>query len=206
MALIFYDQNTNSGSGTVYFESIEGGIPIVVHQLVANDFNTADIPPPGYIETLVTRWWLFIKIINFGEAIAFTSTPEVRYKLGTLVPVGGYEIIVDESGRTVYSVSKEPMYLIYERTRTPDFVVQVVPQNPGEENYQAVWGSFSAINLNCAQVELYQNASAYRGLSSTPAIDVNLTDGVIADIQLDYVFEPTFTSLTESRTIVNIGL
>jgi len=206
MTIIYYDADGSAGTGTIYFEDIEGGIPIVAHQLIANDYVVDITPPSGFVTNIVARWWLSIKVKDFGAAKPFTSTPEVRYKLGTLVPVRAYDIVAGESGEEIFAFYGSPEFLIYERTRSQDFVVQVSTDAPGFENYQIIFGNYGPFNKNVALREIYIDTDSFRGLQSTMGLDVNLTDGVVVDIQMDYTFVTQFTSNTDTRQKVTVNL
>lgn len=204
MGLVFYDADGGAGSGVVFFENIEGGVPIVVHQLVANDYNSEGITTPGFNAALSVRWNFHLKVKDFGGAIPFTSTPEVRYKIGTVVPTLAYDLISDGGGTAWVPFNGEPSYLIYERQMSDNFGTHVIPFNPGFENYQGVFGNFEPINLNCKLRERFIDNDSYRGLRTAHAVDINLNDGIVVDIELVYVFTTMYISNTETRTIIDI--
>jgi len=206
MVLLYYDDNASAGSGKVFFEDIEGGIPIVAHQLITNDINSAGLPTSTFYRTRVARFRTFMKVVNFGGALPFTSTPEVRYKLGTYVPIGGYEIIVTDTGVETFGYQEEPAYLIYERQALPEYMVHVIPTDPGDDNYLVTMADSSTINLNVSLKDPRIDSQSFRSLPQAVGLDINLTDGVVVDLEMYYTFVTIFTSSSETRPKINVTL
>jgi len=206
MVLLYYDEDASAGSGKVFFESIEGGLPIVAHQLITNDINDADLPASSFYRTRVARFRTFLKVLDFGALYPFTSTPEVRYKLGTYVPIEGYEIIVDDSGVQTFGYQGTPGFLIYERQVLPEYQVHVIPTAPGDENYLVTMAESSPVNYNVALKEPRVDSQSFRSLPQAVGIDINLSDGVIVNLELYYTFVTIFTSSSETRPKINVTL
>lgn len=206
MALVYYDANGSSGTGTILFENIEGGIPISAFQLIANDYNEAGITTPGFITSIVSRWTVYVQCTNLGIAPPFTSTPDTRYKLGTFVPHGGYDIIVSPEGEQINPYYRTPEFLIYPNQRLTDYFVHINPETVGVEDYAVIMAESSTINLNVNLREPWVDQNAYRTLLYATGVDVNLTTGVVANLLFDYSFVTLFTSNSETRPTINITL
>jgi len=206
MVLLYYDNDASAGSGKVFFDDISGGVPIVAHQLITNDINAAGLPPSSFYRTRVARFRTFMKVTDFGGAKPFTSTPEVRYKLGTYVPVGGYEIIVTEEGIQTFPYQEEPGYLIYERQALPEYMVHVIPTAPGDDNYAVTMADSLPVNYNVSLKDPRIDSQSFRSLPQAVGLDINLNDGVTVDLEMYYTFVTIFTSSSETRPKINVTL
>lgn len=206
MVLIYYDENGFAGSGSVYFQDIAGGIPIITHQLIANDYIGAGVGNINIVKSIVARWTVFLKVNNISVVKAFTSTPEQRWRLGTYVPHGGYIFKQTPEGEVIRPYYRDPEYLIYEEQQMGTYFVNIPIINPGYANYNAIFGPPSPVNFNVNLQEPWIDQNAFRSLTYAVGMDVNLVDDIEVSMQLYYTFVSLFTSTVETRTIAQITL
>jgi len=206
MVLIYYDENGFAGSGSVYYQDISGGIPIIAHQLIANDYIAAGVGDSNIVKSIVARWTTFLKVNDLGIIKSFTSTPETRWRLGTYVPHGGYLFKQTPEGEQIVPYYKDPEYLIYTEQQLGTYFVNIPIVNPGYGNYNAIFGPPNPINYNVALQEPWIDQNAFRSLNYAVGMDVNLVDTILVSMQFYYTFVSLFTSTADSRTVAQITL
>lgn len=203
MGLVYYDDSAGAGSGTVWFNGITGGIPIIAHQLIANDYVDADIDTGTFNVALIARWHLFVKFSGLPALKPFTSTPEVRYKLGTYVPFAGYNLDTSPEGDVLTPYNCEPEFLIYDQQRTPTAFCLLNPLSATDVDYTIVFGDYPLIYADCALRDPWISQETYQGLPLHIGANLNFTDGVTANIMMFYTFVTSYISGSETRPIVN---
>jgi len=199
MTLTYYATDTSWGTGRIYYEDIEVALPAVIWSAVVGDFFEAEIDFGFDNFCLVCAWKPWIKITDLGLNYPFTSTPEVRYKIGTYYYVNGYDIVIDGEGYNALEYQSKPEFLIYERQALGEAWTAVFPNGDGFLDYAIVEADATILNLNAALHVPRQDFYSFQGLPNAQGININLNDGVKANLVVNYSWLPYYFSNSESR-------
>jgi len=204
MTLLYYNSSSDVASGKVFVSDIISTYRFEAWDKLIADYNDADISVFGVDVALVVRLRAFLKIKNFGSAYPFTSTPEVRYKIGTYVPFPGYEVIITEFGTEVYPYQDTPQFLLYERQSLPEFRAFIPLAVIDALDYSVTMAASSTIDLNANIHDATQDFFSFQGLPTLIGFDINLNDGITADLEVYYTWFTYPFSSSEARTKVQI--
>lgn len=204
MAVLYYDPIPDYGSGKIFIESLVGTYRFECWDKILADIVDADITPFGSSPSISTRVRSFLKITDLGPSYPFTSTPEVRYKIGTYVPFPGYEVIITPEGKQVYPYQDTPQFLIYERQALPEFRAFIPLGGADEIDYSVTMGATPTINLDVNLHDATIDFFSFQGLQTLIGFDINLNDGIVADLEVYYTWFTYPFSSSETRPKINV--
>jgi len=194
-----YDVNFQTlGFGQISYPECSGLTEFNFYADIQNAFNDNGIFPLTEFRdptALLEGYGLFfcvqpfVKITSKPSNITFGSTPEARFKIGSVNYIKGYEVFVDSEGLiTSFPFYGETQFLNYDREALPGGYFVCDPSSPFTDAYKIDVTQTSAADIpgSVRQINPYFFGVFTQFFCS--GVSLNLNPGVIADLLVVYSY------------------
>lgn len=190
MSVISYDPQSNQGTGALVLPEISGGTEIFLGEAISTELNEAGISLDA-TEALVSGMiFPYVQVTEGLSTQPFGSTPEARFKIGSLQYCPAVTIIRFENG----SIQSNPIcfnshFLVYERQAIAP--ARFILNYPGSTvlDYEVTFDYPLDQNLDVHMFSPRLMTTGYQAPESACYLRVNFNQPIVANVKLYYVFE-----------------
>lgn len=144
-------------------------------------------------------------VIKNYENLPFGSTPEERFKLGSYSFISRYVNTTDSEGNvTSTPLFTPPNFIVYPRFSLPAAFCVMNPSQPSYVTYNLGLDVPEVPPIPVSLIQLDTFLTKGIGGTSLPGVKVNLTDGLLADMMIEYSYLQVNQNSPDYPTYVSI--